>query len=238
LKKSFLILLVALAVSSLFQCGKDDTPKIPEAETVTDADGNVYQTIKMGNQTWMLENLKTTKFNDGTPINLWSFGQKWYYAPLPQANYQLASTEDLNKVYTEPLQDGYYGAVYNEFAIKSGKLAPKGWRIPTAQDFKELETYVASQGHAGQEATALKSSKGWNTSVGNGTDNFGFNGLPCGYVTAFGTSTGTEIICTWATFNEDTVNNTRTVINLTEQSTIQFIQNNVSLGAAIRCIKE
>jgi hypothetical protein len=58
----------------LTQCEKKAQINEQTPELVTDADGNVYQTIKLGNQVWMLENLKTTKFNDGTPITKWAFG--------------------------------------------------------------------------------------------------------------------------------------------------------------------
>lgn len=219
-------------------CKKESQTEQQTAETVKDADGNVYKTMKMGNQVWMLENLKTTKYNDGTPIAKWTFGNNWYYSINPVAYYQWANTSDLNKVYPNSLSFDYYGAIYNETALSSGKLAPAGWRIPTEQDFKVLESYVAAQGYAGNEATALKSKIGWHSGSGNGTDIFGFNGLPNGYVAHGGTATGSELISSWATSEVNAAAKTRRSINLNKNGQMVFADFGVSLGSGVRCIKE
>lgn len=209
--------------------------------TVTDIDGNVYNTISIGNQTWMLENLKTTKFNDGTPITEYTFatnGINWLNLNSPEAFYQWAETSDLNNIINSDLPFDYYGAMYNHLAIESGKLAPDGWKIPTEQDFQELESHLTNNGFAGNEATALKSSTGWAPFSGNGTDAIGFKGLPNGYINAFGGPTVSEGICTWATKDVNINNGTRKMIQLFDQNTILFSDNAIQIGAGIRCIKE
>ena len=124
---------LTLWISTLISCNKEENQVTIEPElTVTDADGNVYQTIKVGNQIWMRENLKTTTYNDGTSINEYEFGDDWHNGNTQIDYYQWA--------YTPPgFADDDFGAMYNHFAIESGKLAPEGWRIPTTQDFLELE---------------------------------------------------------------------------------------------------
>lgn len=239
MKQYFLPLLLCLPIVLFLGCEDDDDMLMePVAEVVTDVDGNVYQTIQLGNQTWMLENLKTTTFNDGTPIDEWTFGESWTSLNDPISRYQLASTDGPNNTFTEDLPEDYYGAVYNHFALESGNLAPEGWRIPTEEDFKVLEAYVASQGYAGQEAEALKSATGWLDPSQNGTDVIGFKGLPNGYVTPFGTSTATGLICIWATSEITEDNRSRRVVSLFNQDTIGFVEQGISLGAGVRCIKE
>ncbi len=205
--------------------------------SVTDIDGNVYQTITIGSQEWMIENLKTTTFNDGEPITEWVFGDDWWSGgTFPY--YQWADTDDLNNVYPDPLPFDFYGALYNDAAISSGKLAPAGWRIPTEQDFIALENYIASNGQAGQEGNALKSTSGWVSGSDNGTDIYGFNGLANGYASVFGTATAGGIISSWATTDVDAANQTRKVVQLFDQDTILFSDDSVRLGFGIRCIKE
>ncbi len=228
----------------LIGCTDDDNSSLspnPTPLTVTDIDGNVYNTITVGEQVWMIENLKTTTFNDGTPITFYTaqeFGNNWASLNDQNSFYQWADTFDLNNQFDEELPFDYYGAMYNHFAIESGKLAPEGWRIPTVEDFIELENYLSNNGQDGTEGEALKTVTGWLDISGNGTDVIGFKGLPNGYINAFGGPTLGGGICTWATSQVNSESNTRTVINLFDQTTIDYAQNAIQLGAGIRCIKE
>lgn len=241
MKTLFKLTYLCLTMVLFFQCASDkDDNASAETTTLTDIDGNVYNTITLGNQTWMLENLKVTTFNDGTPIAEYTFeefGINWLNFNTPIAFYQWANTDDLNNVVDNDMPFDYYGAMYNHLAIESGKLAPEGWRIPSEQDFIELENYLANNGFAGNEANALKSVSGWLPSSGSGTDDIGFRGLPNGYVSAFGTPTFSEGICTWVTTDFNASTNQRKFISLYEQATIQYDDSAIQIGAGIRCIK-
>ncbi|GAA4847144.1 hypothetical protein GCM10023331_34830 [Algivirga pacifica] len=96
-------------------------------ETVTDVDGNVYPTVKIGEQLWMMENLKTTKLNDGTPIESLNYNSEWRKADIAFSWY------NYNKAYGI-----LYGALYNGKAIQSNKLAPEGWHVPTTDEWNIL----------------------------------------------------------------------------------------------------
>ncbi|WP_345274734.1 fibrobacter succinogenes major paralogous domain-containing protein [Flaviramulus aquimarinus] len=224
-----------------FGCSNDDdtnTNETPQILTVTDIDGNVYNTITIGNQVWMLENLKTTTYNDGTPINEYVFGDDWHNNNTQIDYYQWADTFDLNNQFDEELPFDFYGGMYNHFAIESGKLAPEGWRIPTIEDFMELENHLTNNGQSGTEGEALKTTTGWFDFSGNGTDAIGFKGLPNGYINAFGGPTLGGGICTWATTEVNIQNGTRTSINLFDETTMLYANNAIQIGAGIRCIKE
>ena len=83
----------------------------------------------------------------------------------------------------------------------------------------------------------IKSSNGWISFSGNGSDLFEFNGLPNGYTNNFGGATGSESIATWATTEIDHVNRIRKVANI-YKTTLDFADNSSLLGSGIRCIKE
>ncbi len=241
MKNLLKLTLLIFSACIFIQCSSDDGNELIPPTTAKDIDGNVYNTITLGNQTWMLENLKVTTFNDGTPITAYSFenfGINWLNLNTPTAFYQWPDTNDLNNAVDFELPFDYYGAMYNHLAIESGKLAPDGWRIPTEQDFIDLENYLTNNGFAVNEATALKSDSGWLSSIGNGTDAIGFKGLPNGYINAFGGPTFAEGVCTWATTNVNTTNGTRKMISLFDEPTIIYADNAIQIGAGIRCIKE
>lgn len=228
--------LLVFCLLLLTNCTEDN--KTTEEATVTDADGNVYNTLKIGNQTWMVENLKTTKYNDGTPIPEYANENNWCNLNTQLDYYQWADTSDLGNMFEEELPFDYYGAMYNHFAIESGKLAPKGWRIPSEQDFIVLENYLSRIGHNGFEALILKSTSGWSASSGNGTDLFGFKALPAGYVHSQGGATGAPVICSFATTNINLTNGTRRVVAFYDTPTFSYGDNIIQIGSSVRCIKE
>jgi len=99
--------------------------------TVTDIDGNIYQTIKIGNQWWMAENLKVTHYRDGTAITNVTDDAAW--AALTTEAYSIYNNNASNEVDT-------YGALYNWYAAVDIKnIAPEGWHVPTDAEWKELE---------------------------------------------------------------------------------------------------
>jgi uncharacterized protein (TIGR02145 family) len=146
---------------------------------MTDQAGNVYKTVEIGTQTWMAENLKTTKFNDNSSIANVTGNSAWNKLTTPGYCWY-NNDEATNK----PL----YGALYNWYAAKTGKLCPTGWHVPTDTEFKTLEMFLGmtqSQADATlwrgtNEGDQMKSTTGWKTGE-NGTNTSGFSALPGGY---------------------------------------------------------
>lgn len=104
---------------------------IQRKSVVDDIEGNMYQTVEIGDQWWMAENLKSTKFNDGADIPLVTSDTHWNESTTPAYRwYDNDQTEYGNT----------YGALYNWHTVNSGKLCPSGWHVPTDSDWKELET--------------------------------------------------------------------------------------------------
>lgn len=156
--------------------------------TVKDADGNVYKTVKRGNQVWMAENLRTTKFNDGSSIPKVTDGNAWSELSTPGYCYYENSTnaDSIKK----------YGALYNWYAVDTKGLAPKGWHVPTDDDWKILENYLVGNGYNWDEsksgnkiAKAMASMKNWNISTSAGAigndltknNKSSFSAIPSGF---------------------------------------------------------
>lgn len=216
----------------------------PFTETVTDIDGNVYHTVKLGDQIWMVENLKTTKLNDGTPLtefrhlnpNASTF--PWTDNTTSQMLFQWVPAIDLNNLYPDDLPADYFGVYYNQFAIQSGKLAMSGWRLPTQQDFITLKNFLANQGHTGNEATVLKSKIGWTASFGNGTDLYGFEVRPAGSTTNTGSPDFQAAIARFATSDINATTGNRKVASFATNGELGFEDLNLRFGLNIRLIKE
>jgi uncharacterized protein (TIGR02145 family) len=110
-----------------------------ETGTVTDIDGNVYQTIGIGSQYWTTENLRTTRFNDETPITLEKDDLAWDSLAGPGYCYY----------YNDPFYLEVFGALYNWYTVVSSRLPPAGWHVPTDAEWTILETYLGGKTVAG-----------------------------------------------------------------------------------------
>lgn len=145
--------------------------------TLTDADGNVYNTVWINGRQWTKENLRTTKYNDGSSIALVDNRDLWYNTYTPAYCW----LNDDKATY------GNFGALYNWYAVNSSKLCPVGWHIPSDAEWYAMENYVDqtindpnATGWRGTTAgTKLKATTGWSNG-GNGTDDYGFSALPRG----------------------------------------------------------
>jgi uncharacterized protein (TIGR02145 family) len=163
------VVVVAVAVAS---CGgQAATPGPPPVPTgsVTDVEGNVYPTIVIGKQEWMVENLKTATYNDG--------------APIPNATDITSSAGLISDAYTWPDNDvankDVYGALYNFFVVQLGKLCPVGWAMPSNDDWGALVDSLGGNGVAGGP---LKESgtDHWQAPNAGATNQSGFSALPGG----------------------------------------------------------
>ena len=143
--------------------------------TITDADGNVYTSVTIGTQEWLVENLRTTKYSDGTAIPNVTGNTEWANDTLGAwCHYDNDSSQ----------YEATYGKLYNWYAASDSRnVCPTGWHVPTDSEWTVLTDYLAANGHNGAEGTALKATSGWNDyfgQSGNGTDDYGFSGLPGG----------------------------------------------------------
>lgn len=139
--------------------------------SITDIDGNEYKTITIGTQTWMLRNLSTTRFKDGTPIPLVTDSARW--ASLTTPAYCWYKND-------EAAFKSTYGALYNWFAVNTGKLCPGGWHAPSDDEWSILTSVLGGEKVAGGK---LKESgiSFWVEPNTGGTNESGYTALPGGF---------------------------------------------------------
>ncbi len=139
------------------------------AQSVKDIEGNIYLTTVIGKQVWMAENLKTTKFNDGTPIPLVTEDKIW--KGLKKPAYCWFNNDIENK--------DVYGALYNWYTVSIKKLCPKGWHESTDADWKTLMSFIGDQELAGDKLKEA-GDEHWKNSLDQATDEYEFTALPGG----------------------------------------------------------
>ena len=106
--------------------------------TVTDIDGNEYSTVKIGNQIWTKEDLRTTRYNDGSAIALVTEDSVWSNLTTPAyCLYKNIQNADTTKK---------YGALYNWYAVNTNKLAPAGWHVPSIAEWNTLRDFLTANG--------------------------------------------------------------------------------------------
>ena len=146
-----------------------------QAQTVTDIEGNVYKTVTIGTQTWMAKNLKTTNYNDGKAIPLVADNAAWTNRDSIALTNPAYYWYNNDSTYKNP-----YGELYNGYAVKTGKLCPTGWHVPTDTEWSELTTYLGGEDVAGGKLKESGTSH-WETPNYGATNESGFKALPGGY---------------------------------------------------------
>lgn len=254
MKKVHLFFALSLiTVLALFIACTENSTIIPTtvATTVTDIDGNVYDTVMIGTQTWMVENLKTTHYRNGDAIVNVTDNKAW----------AVLLTGARCDYYNDATNGTKYGHLYNFFAVNdSRKIAPVGWHVPTIDEWETLIHYVdAHLGTSLSVAKALAATTDWtaysdpeaigcNLTLNNST---GFSALPGGLR---GGSDGKFTSVTgsgywWSSTQDDSTYSSITVAryrsmyaNLSYVNTLYNINDMYGYcrqqGFSVRCIKD
>jgi uncharacterized protein (TIGR02145 family) len=160
----------------------DDTTQsinVYETDFMTDIDGNIYKTVKIGNQWWMAENLKVTHYRNGDAIQNVIYGKDW--SNLTTGAYCSYENKSSNIE--------IYGLLYNWYCTKDIRnIAPEGWHVSTHKDWEELERYMGMNDidiktlfeYRGTDEGSRLKTEGWSYYPSNVYNITGFSALPGG----------------------------------------------------------
>ena len=194
--------------------------------TMTDQDGNLYKTIKIGTQIWMAENLRTKKYNDGTPITK--------SAPINEGYYNYNNTSDSTFIYT-------YGRLYNWYAVNTGKLAPKGWHVPSFAEWTTLTTFLGGESISGDKLKEIGTTH-WRDSpllMNIPTNESGFTALPAGgFFADGGYSADLSLAGHWWSITEINTNEAYELV-MDNYASFALLENDPKYNAySVRCVKD
>jgi uncharacterized protein (TIGR02145 family) len=217
----------ALALAALLLFATINFVIAQEISTVKDLDGNIYNTIKIGEQIWMSENLKTTKLNDGTQIAKVTGIAEWAALSTPGYCWYKNDTSYKN----------VYGALFNAYAVNTSRLCPFAWHVSTDDDWSKLESYLGGEKIAGGKlkdtGTLL-----WSDPNSGATNEILFNALPGGSRFTNGLFlTVKNMGYWWSPGESNTFNNWYRSIYYRDVSvTRNFIDS--TNGFSVRCVKD
>ena len=165
-KVGIILSAVVITVMMLSSCGEDASKEISVSK-----EKSASKEVTIGKQVWMTENLNVDKFRNGEVIPEAKKAEEWEKAgEIKQPAWCYYEND--------PKNGAKYGKLYNWYAVNDPRgLAPKGWHVPTDEEWTQLTDYLGGVEKAG---TKMKSKNGWYDN-GNSTNSSGFSGLPGGY---------------------------------------------------------
>ena len=221
---SLYVILLGTVVSLIIGCSKKDNPPDP----VTDIEGNTYKTIRIGDQVWMAENLRTSTFSDGTEIPVVEDAGSWNELTSPGLCWY-NNDEGVNK--------DLYGALYNYYSVVSGSLCPDGWHVPSMDDWHKLRDVlgdtITGGGKLKEEGTLH-----WKTPNTGAVNSNGFTALPAGIRYFEGTfNSATFFTAFWSSTESD--NNKAWYLSLYFADSVA-VMSTISKkdGFSVRCLKD
>jgi uncharacterized protein (TIGR02145 family) len=198
---------------------------------LSDIEGNIYETVIIGTQIWMAENLKTTKYNDGTNILLVTLNSESANPPTP-AYYWYD-----NDIVT---YKNDYGALYNWYSVNTGKLCPAGWHVPFLDEFNSLITSLGGMSVAGGKLKEAGTTH-WESPNTGATNYTGFTALPGGFTHTVNDDWGfsnIRIRGEWWSSTENSAEFAERMFLDTWQNEA-YIQSMVKIiGLSIRCLRD
>jgi uncharacterized protein (TIGR02145 family) len=225
-------------------------PPVCPTSTVTDVDGNIYNTVAIGTQCWTKENLKVTKYDDGTAIPDQT-------SISPSSNWgtlQTGARTDYTGATGIPSGQTYvstYGYLYNWYAVKGiatagsttyKNICPTGWHVPTDAELSTLESYLNTVAPTGSVGGKMKSmgTTLWNSPNTDATDASGFSALPGGFRSTGGSfsSIRNNAFFWSATESVGSTSGFAWYRSLSTSSSIVGRNINEKVGASVRCLRD
>jgi len=194
---------------------------------VTDVEGNVYKTVKIGAQVWMAENLKSTKYNDGSSIPNVTDDTEW--TNLTSSAYCWYNNNGVT-------YRNIYGALYNWYAVNTGKLCPVGWRVPGDSEWSMLTALAGGESVAGGKLKETGTTH-WNSPNTGASDDFGFTALPGGYHSFQGGFDGIGVYGDFWSSTEYNINNSWARDLGAAFANVYRANYSKKNGFSVRCIK-
>ena len=193
-------------------------------DSIYDIEGNKYRTIQIGTQTWMAENLRSVKLNDGTDIPFVPDVPKW--AALSTPGYCWFNNDSVG-----------YGAIYNWYTVSTGILCPAGWHVPTDEEWTILTEYLGGKSAAGGKLKETGTSH-WHSPNAGATNESGFTALPAGYRNYAGGFNSNGSYGFWWTSTEWSSGGAWYRRVYYGYISVDRSNSNKKSGATIRCIKD
>lgn len=205
---------------SINSCSKNDD------NGTKDGDGNTYNMVTIGTQVWLKENLKTTKFNDGSSIPLITDNNQW--KSLKSSGYCWYMNDMANNKET-------YGALYNWYSVSTGKLCPIGWHVPSRTEWTTLIDFLGGLNVIGGKLKETGTNH-WESPNKSATNESGFTSLPGGLRQSEFYLLGFEAIY-WSS-TESGLDDADGHENHYRSSGGSLLNYPKNLGVSIRCIKD
>lgn len=223
--KKTIIFLNLISVLIFISCIRN--PSEPDSTTLIDFDGNIYQTIIIGDQIWMAENLKVTHYRNGDSI--FNIQNDYDWDVIFSGAYCSYNNDDSN------IDD--YGLLYNWYAVNDARgLAPSGWHIPTKKDWETLINYLFPD--SAVYKTLEQGSKDWISLTPNAINENEFNSRPGGFRDYNGSFRAKDYKCYWWASNELRYYFAYSILFSQSNPFYFFLSaSNKQNGLSVRCIK-
>ncbi len=198
---------------------------------VTDIDGNTYQTTRIGNQEWMIENLRVSKYNDNTVIDQITNNTTWSVLSTGAWCWY-----DNNSGNEDP-----YGKLYNWYTVATNKLCPTGWHVPSDTEWTTLTDYLGGIGRAGgkmKTTGTIQAGTGyWQDPNTGATNESGFTGLPGGIRSIDGSFFNLGHLGNWWSSTESSINAAYRYLYYLDDNVVR-VTNDKRLGFSVRCVRD
>jgi uncharacterized protein (TIGR02145 family) len=231
MKNLFGIVGIFLLILLIHSCKKDSN----NDNAIRDGDGNVYTSVTIGTQEWLIENLKTTKYHDGSAIPNVTDDTEWANLTTPAYCWY---NNDITK--KTP-----YGALYNFYAVSTGKLCPTGWHVPSDAEWHTLALFLDADATTGTTESIIAGGKlkeigttHWSSPNTGATNETGFTALPGGHRYYYATFVDNGLYGDWWSSTEISGTNAWTRSMDFDKTIVRRENSSYGNGYSVRCIKD